>query len=139
MFRIACIAIFVAAVVATDWLGATARWLNQFIAHSHAVPIVVTPAAPPPPPGPTPLWLWLAITLALPIISMGFLRSVVRKRSNFLNAGTALLYLVIELLAATPFAPASVSLTSGLAWSALAAFSLTYTVGSMNLALHLES
>jgi hypothetical protein len=144
VLRIACIAVLVATVVATKWRGATARCPNLLTGQSRGVSTAVSPAipvpiAPIPPPDLNPVLLWLAITLALPLVSMTFLRSVVRRRSNVLNAGTALLYLTIELLAATPFAPTTLSLMSGLAWSTLVAFSVLYTLGSMNFALHLES
>jgi hypothetical protein len=139
MFRMICAAFVVVALFGSTWFGPGDQPSRHAGAAGGAPSRSALTAAPPnPPPDQRLALVCLAATIALPIMSMGALRRVVRKHSNHLNARVLALFVTVDLLVAALVFPIGLSFADCLIWAAITALAAISTLGSMMLALRLE-
>jgi hypothetical protein len=90
--------------------------------------------------GPRGLVAWVAAMLLLPVFTVGFIRTMVRRESNRVNALTLGLYTLVDVLLAYLLVGMSLaSLTAALPLLGLAALAFAYNVLIMSYAVRLES
>ncbi len=131
------------AVVFFGWLA----WRGFMSLLPTSAPAV--PAAPVPVPAPEPaevsavgapwiLWLALAVLL-LPVVTISFIRTMVSKRSNGVNAFTLGVYTAIDAIIAYFMVGMSLETTASVVlFAGVVLFSLFYNVAVMNFAVRLE-